>query len=127
MNQKIEITKKVLEIIKPDYDHELFQRALTLWWTNNRKKNNGGLRLTDVGFGCFQQADVKMFKVQFEKIEHSLTNKMVIWLDNYIDCPFYITQNEIYVSSEKMAVQLVLFGGDVKHFVSVKAKNNNRS
>jgi hypothetical protein len=87
-----------------------------------RKKEKGGLRLTEQGFTCFQQADIKFYRVQFDqKLEY--TNQLVIWLDRYIDCPFYITNKEIFVFNEKMAIQLVLFSGNVAHFTSIKAKN----
>lgn len=122
MNQKFNITKAVLNSLGLVADDKRVKQTIPIWWTNPRKKEKGGLRLTDQGFECLQKADIKFYRVQFEqKLEY--TNQLVIWLDRYIDCPFYITNKEIYVFNEKMAIQLVLFSGNVAHFTSIKAKN----
>ena len=122
MNQKFNITKAVLNSLGLVADDKRVKQTIPIWWTNPRKKEKGGLRLTDQGFECLQKADIKFYRVQFEqKLEY--TNQLVIRLDRYIDCPFYITNKEIYVFNEKMAIQLVLFSGNIAHFTSIKAKN----
>jgi hypothetical protein len=37
-------------------------------------------------------------------------------MDQFIDCPFYLTKKAIFVYSEKMAVQLVLFSGNIQKY-----------
>jgi hypothetical protein len=126
MIPKIEITHQVLKLLEPNYDEKLFQRALRSWWVSTRKKESGGLKLTDLGFTCFQRSGIKSYRVQFEE-PIDTRNQLIIWLDNHIDCPWYLTKDEIFVYNEKMAIQLVLFAGNVEHFVSVKAKNQKSS
>lgn len=121
MNPKVNITKKVLEILNPEYTEKDFKNSMLSWWQNFRQKDSGGLRLTEVGYKAFIQAGLKEYYIKFDnKIFY--TNKLVIWLDQFIDCPFYITNKGIYVFGEKMAVQLVLFSGDVQKYAFAKSQ-----
>jgi DNA polymerase elongation subunit (family B) len=64
----------------------------------------------------------KAYKVKFDQpVEY--TNQLIIQLDNFIDCPWHVSNKAIHVFSEKMAVQLVLFSGNIAKFSSAKAKN----
>jgi hypothetical protein len=121
MIQSSEITKKVLEITNPAATSLDFQSALTRWWANRRKKVQGGLRLTEDGFAALQSAQIESYKVKFEE-PLLLTNQLIIWLDHYIECPFYLNCKEIYVFNESMAIQLMLFSGDIQKFSAAKAK-----
>lgn len=122
MNQKREITEKVLKILKPDASPELVNRAMKTWWVSTRNKSKGGLKLTDLGYTCFIQADIKDYTIKFEN-PIQITNQLHIWLDHFIDCPFYITEKEIRVFSEKMAVQLVLFSGNIYKYTKARAES----
>jgi len=121
MNQKYEITKAVLESLGLVADEKRIKQTIPIWWVNSRKKAKGGLRLTEQGFTCFQNADIKSDKVKFDE-PIFYTNQLVIWIDNNINCPFYITDKEIYVFDEKMAVQLVLFSGNIERFCNAKKR-----
>ena len=120
MNQKIEITKKVLELqgITPDDDR--VKKTIPTWWFSTRSKEKGGLRLTEQGFECFQKAGITSHKIRFEK-PIVVTNQVLIWFDQLIDCPFYITSKEIHVFNDKIAVQLVLFSGNIERYVRARA------
>lgn len=120
MNLKVELTKKILEILNLDSSQQNIQKIIPVWWYSTRKKPTGGLQLTSVGFEAFIQADIKNYKIKFlEPIV--LSNKLVLWLDNYIDCPFYLRSKEVYVFSEKTAVQLMLFSGNIQKFTEARA------
>lgn len=121
MKQKIEVTKYVAEQLKLATDEKSIKKLIPVFWQNPRDKEKGGLRLTDKGFESLQEADIKVHRVRFdEPIQY--TNQLIIWLDNFIDCPWYVTNREIFVFSEKMAVQLVLFSGNIAKFSAAKAK-----
>lgn len=120
MNQKTDITKKVLELQGINPDKERVKKTIPTWWFSTRQKEKGGLRLTEQGFDCFQKAGIQSHKIKFEK-PITVTNQVLIWIDQLIDCPFYITSKEIYVFSDKLAVQLVLFSGNIERYVRAKA------
>jgi hypothetical protein len=121
MHQKAEITKFVAEQEKLSSDEKSIKKLLPKWWQNPRLKNVGGLKLTDEGFAYF----TKHFKAHRVRFENDIvyTNQLILRLDNFITCPWYISKKDIYVFNDKMAVQLVLFSGNVVRFTEAKAKS----
>lgn len=122
MNPKIEITRAILNSLGIDASEDRIRKTIPTWWVNPRKKTKGGLRLTEQGFECFQKADIKAHKVKFEESIH-YTNKLIINLDNFIECPWYVNNKAIYVFGDKMAVQLILFSGNIAKFATAKEKS----
>ena len=94
------------------------------WWQNNRSKESGGLRLTDEGYEFLVgELHLKEYEVPFtEPIE--LSPQTIIFLDRYIDCPYYLTNNSITVFSERKSFQLYMFSDDIRKFGIIKALNN---
>ena len=122
MNPKVKITKYVAEELGLVTDDKALRQLKRLWWRNPRVKAKGGLELTEQGAVCLQQAGLKCYRVRFEE-PITYSNQMIIWLDNLIECPWFATKKEICVFDEKMAVQLVLFSGNIGRLVAIKAKN----
>jgi len=121
MNQKTDITKYVAEQSNLSTDDKSIRKLISQWWINPRQKVKGGLRLSDDGFARLT-TQFKSYKVKFdEPVDY--TNQLIIRLDNFIDCPWYLTKKEIYVFNDKMAVQLVLFSGNIAKFSTAKAKS----
>jgi hypothetical protein len=125
MNPKHQITHKVLEILSLSPTEKEYQTALNTWWANTRTKSGGGLRLTDLGYETFNTAGIKSYLISYEKSPIFFTNKLIIWLDHFVDCPYYLTPYEIYVFSEKMAVQLMLFSGNIYKYGQAKQLSKN--
>lgn len=124
MNLKNEITLKLAEALGYQTDEKSLKKYQKSWWVNPRNKPHGGLKLSDNGFLLMEEAKIKKHKIRLEEdIEN--TAKTVIKLDQFIDCPWYMDQKHIYVYSEKMAVQLVLFSGNLNRFLTAKLKFKN--
>ncbi|NBO99405.1 MAG: hypothetical protein EBU90_04660 [Proteobacteria bacterium] len=121
MNQKIELTKYVLNFLNSSYTEKELKKIMHLWWWNTRNKSKGGWRLTELGFFHLNAAQIKSYEVKFEE-EIFFSNELVIWIDQNIDCPFYITDNRIWVFNEKTAVQLVLFSGNIQRYHNAKKR-----
>ena len=115
MNQKFEITKIVLQTLGLPNDNERVRKTIPTWWFSTRRKDSGGLRLTEQGFEALQKAEIKSYEIKFDE-PLVPTNKLIIWIDQNIDCPYYITSRKIIVFGEKTAVQLVLFSGNIQKF-----------
>lgn len=122
MNQKIQITKYVLDQINMDSDSKSIRKIMPIWWQNPRTKPNGGLGLTQKGYEAFVKADIRNYAISNNGLP-ILSNKHIIWIDHFMDCPFFLTNSEIIVFGEKMALQLVLFSGDILRFSSAKARS----
>jgi hypothetical protein len=46
---------------------------------------------------------------------------VILFLDQYLDCPNYYTKKKIVVFNEKKACELMLFSGDVRKYGLAKA------
>lgn len=122
MSIKLDLTKYVADQLGLETDQKNIQGLKRLWWRHTKDKPKGGLRLTEKGFESLKAVDIKFHKITIEK-DLIWTNQMTIWLDNFIDCPWFLTNLEIWVTTEKMAIQLVLFSGDVQKFLYSKAQS----
>ena len=127
-NQKIDITKYLADQEGLSADDPHLKKLLSVFWQNPRIKEEGGMRLTQKGFETL----TKYFKSHFVRFEETrdglkYTNQLLLRLDNYIDCPWYINHKGVWVFSDKMAVQLVLFSGNIEKFTSAKARSLDRA
>jgi len=55
-----------------------------------------------------------------------MTTQVIIFLDKFIDCPYYLTNRSITVTNEKKAVELTLFSGDLRKYGLTKAMSRNK-
>jgi hypothetical protein len=100
---------------------EEFKQAKDTWWWNYRHKNSGGLRLTEDGFNfIIENTEIRNYKIDFPK-DLKITPQILVYLDRSIDCPYYINKSSITVFSEKIALELYLFSGDIRKMGSVAA------
>ena len=93
------------------------------WWQNTRTKDGGGLRLTDKGYEFLVgELELQEYEIPFtENIE--LSPQVIISLDRFIDCPYYLTPKSITVFSEKKHFELYMFSDDIRKFGIIKALN----
>lgn len=106
-----------------DANVKLFQRK---WFINNRTKEGGGLRLTDDGYEfLIKELELKEYEIPFND-DIDISPQTIIFLDKYIDCPYYLTNKSITVFSEKKSFELMLFSDDIRKLGLVKAMNNRQ-
>jgi hypothetical protein len=122
MIDKNELTIAFLRELDLAHDKETVKRYSYAWWVNNRTKDEGGLRLTTNGFNMLKAIDLATYEIPFPE-EMQFNSRTLLYLDRFIDCPYYITKNSIVVTSEKKATELSLFAGDVQKYGYNKAKN----
>jgi hypothetical protein len=126
MNAKVSYTKLFLKAAEYEVSDDNIKNYLHTWWWNNRQQG-GGLRLTDDAFNFINNyAKIKTYKVDFPK-EFSVTAQVLIWLDRFIDSPYYITGKSITVLKERSAFELYLFSGDVRKYGHNKALSQRLS
>jgi hypothetical protein len=95
-------------------------------WQNPRAKREGGMRLTEQGYKMLtEDLDIQKYEVEFPK-DRSFSNQTWLHLDKFVNCPYYLTEKSIIVFKEKIAVQLVLFEGDVRKFGIAKATTKSK-
>lgn len=95
------------------------------WWQSNRAGKNS-FRLSDKGYEfLISELELKEYEIPFtEPIE--LSPQTIIFLERYIDCPYYLTPMSITVFSEKKSFELMLFSDDIRKFGLVKAMNERQ-
>lgn len=92
-----------------------------VWWQNSRSKSKGGLRLTDEGYRMMtEDLDITFYEVPYAP-DMQFTTQIIIWLDNFIDCPYYLDKRSMFVADDKKALELHLFSGDIKKYGISKA------
>lgn len=120
MNWKKAYTKIFLKEQGKSANDLTIKEFMPLWWKNTRDKGEGGLRLTDAGFDLINEIDLATYDVPYPK-DMPLTTQVIIFLDKFIDCPYYIGNRSIIVTNEKKAVELSLFSGDLRKYGLTKA------
>mgnify|MGYP003645368336 CR=1 FL=1 len=121
MNKEVYTKVFLRELGKTTNDSSITE-YLPIWWKNTRQKEEGGLRLTEAGFDMLDEIDISIYEIPFPP-DMTLTTQVIIFLDKFIDCPYYLTKNSIYVTKEKKAVELTLFSGDMRKYGIAKALN----
>jgi|SRR5210317_1587212 hypothetical protein len=96
------------------------KQYMPIWWQNTRNKSQGGLRLTEEGYNTLQEIGIEVYDIPYPK-DMPLTTQVIIFLDQFIDCPYFLTNRSITVTNEKKAVELTLFSGDLRKYGIIKA------
>ena len=123
MNWKETYTKIFLKQADIAISDVTMKEYMSTWWQNTRAKDTGGLRLTDAGLEFVKsKLELATFDVPFPR-DFELTTNTIIWLDQFIDCPYWLCKYSIEVTDEKKALELHLFSGDVKKYGLTKALN----
>ena len=102
---------------------QLFGRK---WWQSTRVGKETAFRLSEDGFEFLtSDLELKSYEIPFtESIE--LSPQTIIFLERYIDCPYYLTTESVTVFSEKKSFELMLFSDDIRKFGLVKAMNERQ-
>ena len=61
-----------------------------------------------------------MYEIPFPK-DYKFTTQTFIFLDQFITCPYYLTNRSIWVTDEKKSMELHLFSGDLRKYGLTKA------
>jgi len=114
MNVKDTYTAVFLKQADIDTTVDTIKKYRTVWWWNFRDKDSGGLRLTEEGLRFIQEeSKIKTYNIDLPK-DFSVTPQVLIWMDKFLDSPFYINKRTITVLKEKSAFELYLFSGDIR-------------
>lgn len=127
MNWKEAYTKIFLKEAGKSVNESTLQEFMPVWWQNTRSKDSGGLRLTDQGIEFItEQLELTTYEIPFPK-DFILTSNTLVWLDEFIDCPYWLGRHGMMVTNEKKALELHLFSGDVKKYGINKALSRQKN
>jgi len=121
MNWKESYTKVFLKQLGQSVNDLNLRSYMAEWWRNPRTKDTGGMRLTEEGFRMMtEDLDISFYEVPYAS-DMTMTTQIIIWLDNFIDCPYYLGKRSISVTDDKKALELHMFSGDIKKYGISKA------
>ena len=119
MISKEAYTKIFLKQANISIGENTLKEYMPVWWKNTRR--SGGLRLTEVGFEFItEKLEIKVYEVPFP-MDFTLTTQVIIFLDKYINCPYFLAEDGIVVTNERKAMELMLFSGDIRKYGLNKA------
>ena len=121
MDRKTAYTRTFMQLLEQPIHDETVKTNYYTWWQNVRESYQArSLRLTKQGFEMLESIDLKTYTVKFpQKI--IFTPQTYLWLDEFVDCPYFVDKAKIIVTMEKMALQLMLFAGDVTKYGLARA------
>jgi len=125
-NIKVEYTKLFLSELGKTVNDNTVNEHMPLWWKNTRAKNTGGLRLTELGYEVLKQLDIATYDIPYPK-DMPMTAQVIVFLDKFIDCPYFLSSKSITVTHKKKAVELSLFSGDLRKYGLAKAMSRQRN
>ena len=70
--------------------------------------------------------DLATYKILYPP-DMPITTQVIIFLDQFIDCPYYLDNTAIHVTNEKKAVELTLFSGDLRKYGITKAMKRSEN
>ena len=106
-----------------DANVKLYSRK---WWQSTRVGKQTAFRLSDEGYNFLvNELELKAYEIPFtEPIE--LSPQTIVFLERYIDCPYFLTAESITVFTEKKSFELYLFSDDIRKFGLIKAMNERQ-
>jgi hypothetical protein len=121
MDRKTAYTRTFMQLLEQPIHDETVKTNYYTWWQNVRESYQArSLRLTKQGFQMIEELDIKTYTIKFpQKI--IFTPQTYLWLDEFVDCPYFVDKSKIIVTMEKMALQLMLFAGDVTKYGLARA------
>ena len=126
MNWKETYTKIFLKQANIAITDATVKEYMPLWWQNTRAKEEGGLRLTDAGYEFIKEKlNLTTYDVPYPA-DFEFTTQVLIFMDNFIDCPYYLGRRELVVTNERKAMELHLFSGDIRKYGLNKALSRQK-
>jgi hypothetical protein len=121
MDRKTAYTRTFMMLKDETIHEESVKTSYFTWWQNVRENyESRSLRLTKQGHQMLVDLDIKMYTIKFPN-KIVFTPQTYLWLDEFVDCPYFVDKAKIIVTTEKMALQLMLFAGDITKYGLARA------
>ena len=121
MDRKTAYTRTFMGLLEQPIHDDSVKTNYYTWWQSVRESYQArSLRLTKIGLQMIEGLDIKTYNIKFPA-KVIFTPQTYLWLDEFVDCPYYVDKKQIIVTMEKMALQLMLFAGDITKYGLARA------
>ena len=121
MDTKTAYTRTFMGLLEEPIHDESVKKNYYSWWQNVRESYQArSLRLTKLGLDAVKKLDIKTYEIKFPA-KIIFTPQTYLWLDEFVDCPYFVDKKQIIVTMEKMALQMMMFAGDVTKYGLARA------
>lgn len=97
------------------------------WWNNSRRRKPNRLRLTDKGRDMLiNQLEMVSYQLPLP-VEYDQHPQVLLFLEKYLDCPYYIESRKLILFNAKTFFELNLFSDDLRKYGVSKAVRINRA
>lgn len=111
-NKKLAITKAVLaeipEHLSVEYKMMTIDRLVFYWWKTGRASE--ALRLTHYGKLAFEKANIAHYGFDINPSKISNIDTFLVEIGKKIKCPFFISDKQIEVYDDEIALMIKLYG-----------------
>lgn len=125
MDYKDLYTRAIMQELGQEQTEELVRKNLINWWTNLRQRGKSGLRLTDEGLRSIKFSGLSIYEVKYPE-KMLMTSQVFLFMDKYLDCPYYLKNDSILVMDSKRAIELTLYSGDIKKYGEAHSRNRTK-
>jgi hypothetical protein len=123
IKDKMCFIKALLDESGTEYDTLKIKNIYCNTWYNWRSEFKA-LRITKSGLDWLKK-HIKFYEINYpHDFRAPFTNKLFLSISKYVDCPYFLDEDSIWVSSEHIAVQLILFNGNIEKYCLLKEKNH---
>ena len=121
MDTKTAYTRTFMTLLEQPIHEESVKTNYYTWWQNVRESYQArSLRLTKQGLETVEKLEIKTSMIKFPA-KIIFTPQTYLWLDEYVDCPYFVDKKSIVVTMERMALQLMMFAGDITKYGLARA------
>ena len=113
MLDKLNLTRQLLNQLPAD-DRLGIELALKSWWQDPR--DDGGLRLSLLGYDVFKFLAIEQYEFDFTK---ALSLSLLMTLNRKLDCPYYIKggkTSRLILFGSKQSMMYAMYG-DMEKFL----------
>ena len=108
-----------------DINVKLFSRK---WWFSSRVRKQNAYRLSEEGLEFLTKTlELQSYEIPCsEKID--MSPQTIVFLERYLDCPYFLTNKSITVFNERKCVELYFFSDDIRRYglsKAMKERQNN--
>lgn len=123
--EKRNFTIVFLQALNEEVSEENITKYSKILWHSRTARPTGGLRLSKDGFDLIKP-HIHFYKINMKKEIANLSSREFLYLDKFMKCPYYFFLKNMFVTTQKQALEFLLIAGDINKFGLAKTMTKRR-